>query len=54
VARHLSPASKSLGERSPGLTADGWFHTHHMNYPYGVHVALVQVDRETGAVNVLR
>jgi CO/xanthine dehydrogenase Mo-binding subunit len=54
VARHLSPASKSLGERSPGLTADGWFHTDHMNYPYGVHAALVQVDRETGTVKVLR
>jgi CO/xanthine dehydrogenase Mo-binding subunit len=54
VARHLSPTSKSLGERSPGLTADGWFHTDHMNYPYGVHAAVVQVDRETGAVNVLK
>ena len=54
VARHLSPASKSLGGRSPGLTADAWFHTDHMNYPYGVHAAIVQVDRETGAVKVLR
>ena len=54
LARHLSPASKSLGGRSPGLTADGWFHTDHMNYPYGVHAAMVQVDRETGAVKVLR
>jgi CO/xanthine dehydrogenase Mo-binding subunit len=54
VARHLSPASKSLGERSPGLTADGWFHTDHMNYPYGVHAAMVQVDRDTGSVKVLR
>ena len=25
-----------------------------MNYPYGVHAAVVQVDRETGAVKVLR
>jgi carbon-monoxide dehydrogenase large subunit/6-hydroxypseudooxynicotine dehydrogenase subunit gamma len=25
-----------------------------MNYPYGVHVAVVQVDRETGAVKVPR
>jgi carbon-monoxide dehydrogenase large subunit/6-hydroxypseudooxynicotine dehydrogenase subunit gamma len=54
VARHLSPASKSLGGRSPGLTADGWFHTDHMNYPYGVHAAVVRVDTETGAVRVLR
>ena len=50
----LSPASKTLGGRPPGLTAEGWFHTDHMNYPYGVHVAVVQVDRETGAVKVPR
>src|SRR4029079_6085304 len=54
IARHLSPASKTLGGRPPGLTADGWFHTDHMDYPYGVHVAVVQVDRETGAVKVPR
>jgi CO/xanthine dehydrogenase Mo-binding subunit len=54
IARHLSPASKTLGGRVPGLTAEGWFHTDHMNYPYGVHVAVVQVDRETGAVTVPR
>jgi CO/xanthine dehydrogenase Mo-binding subunit len=54
VARHLSPASKSRGARAPGLTADGWFQTDHMNYPYGVHAAVVQVDRETGAVTVQR
>jgi carbon-monoxide dehydrogenase large subunit len=54
IARHLSPASKTLGGRAPGLTAEGWFHTDKMNYPYGVHVAVVQVDRETGAVTVPR
>jgi carbon-monoxide dehydrogenase large subunit/6-hydroxypseudooxynicotine dehydrogenase subunit gamma len=54
VARQLSPASRSPGERSPGLSAEGWFHADHMNYPYGVHAAMVQVDRETGAVKVLR
>jgi aerobic carbon-monoxide dehydrogenase large subunit len=54
IARHLSPGSKTLGGRPPGLTAEGWFHTDHMNYPYGVHVAVVQVDRETGAVKVPR
>ena len=54
LARHLSPASKSLDVRSPGLSADGWFHTDHMNYPYGVHAAVVRVDRETGAVAVDR
>src|SRR5207245_485247 len=24
----------------------------HMTYPYGVHIALVRIDRETGAVEV--
>ena len=38
----------------PGLAAEGWFHTDHMNYPYGVHVAVVRVDRETGGGHVER
>ncbi|MGH8698248.1 MAG: xanthine dehydrogenase family protein molybdopterin-binding subunit, partial [Burkholderiales bacterium] len=49
VARSLAP-----GEGGPGLTAEGWFETDHMNYPYGVHVAVVNVDRETGGVVVER
>ncbi len=52
VARALSPAAKTRGSRPPGLAAEGWFHTDHMNYPYGVHVAVVAVDRETGAARV--
>ena len=49
VARSLAP--QGCG---PGLTAEGWFETEHMNYPYGVHAAVVNVDRETGAVAVER
>ncbi|MDB5599810.1 MAG: xanthine dehydrogenase [Xanthobacteraceae bacterium] len=37
-----------------GLNAEGWFHTEHMNYPYGVHIALVKVDPSTFAVKVER
>jgi carbon-monoxide dehydrogenase large subunit len=54
VARALAPASPLRGDREPGLAADGWFHTDHMNYPYGVHIAVVRVDRETGGVTVER
>jgi carbon-monoxide dehydrogenase large subunit/6-hydroxypseudooxynicotine dehydrogenase subunit gamma len=54
IARALEPASKLRGSRTPGLTADGWFYTDHMNYPYGVHVAVVAVDPELGAVTVAR
>jgi carbon-monoxide dehydrogenase large subunit len=54
VARALAPASKLRGEREPGLAADGWFYSDHMNYPYGVHIAVVRVDRDTGGVVVER
>ena len=37
--------------RAPGLTAEGWFYSDHMTYPYGVHVAVVRVDRDTGAID---
>lgn len=52
LARHCGPASASRGNREPGLSATGWFHNKHMNYPYGVHIAKVRVDRETGHVTV--
>jgi len=54
IAKALEPASKLRGTRAPGLSAEGWFYTDHMNYPYGVHVAVVRVDRETGGVTIER
>src|SRR5262249_52627698 len=54
VAAALAPASPLRGERDPGLVAEGWFHTELMNYGYGVHIAVVRVDPETGAVTVER
>jgi CO/xanthine dehydrogenase Mo-binding subunit len=37
-----------------GLDADGRYTTEHMNYPYGVHVAVVRVDQATGGVEIER
>src|SRR5258707_13991537 len=54
IARALAPTSKLRGERDSGLAADGWFYCDHMNYPYGVHIAVVRVDRDTGGVTVER
>ncbi|HEY2184581.1 MAG TPA: molybdopterin cofactor-binding domain-containing protein, partial [Xanthobacteraceae bacterium] len=54
IARHLAPTSTTLGEREPGLSAEGWFRVRHQVYPYGVHFAVVKVDRETGGVQVER
>jgi carbon-monoxide dehydrogenase large subunit/6-hydroxypseudooxynicotine dehydrogenase subunit gamma len=52
IAQNLAPGTKTLGERSPGLSAEGWFKTEHQVYPYGSHVAVVRVDRDTGGVAI--
>ena len=50
IARAFNPGSKLLGDATPGLSAEGFFEQDHMNYPYGIHLAQVRVDAETGAV----
>jgi aerobic carbon-monoxide dehydrogenase large subunit len=42
-----------LARRSE-LSADAEFRSEHMTYPYGVHVAVVKLDRDTGAVRIER
>ena len=54
IASTLKPGSKLLGDGTPGLTAEGWFESAHMNYPYGVHFAVVRIDPDIGAVAVER
>jgi carbon-monoxide dehydrogenase large subunit/6-hydroxypseudooxynicotine dehydrogenase subunit gamma len=54
IAQNLAPTSKTRGNRDPGLSAEGWFRTEHQVYPYGSHVAVVRVDRDTGGVTVER
>jgi carbon-monoxide dehydrogenase large subunit/6-hydroxypseudooxynicotine dehydrogenase subunit gamma len=54
VASALSPTSPLRGARTPGLAGEGWFYSDHMAYPYGVHIAVVRVDRDTGGVTVER
>ena len=46
VAAHL--------RQDGGLQADGRFDSHHMNYPYGVHVAQVSLDDATSQIRVER
>ncbi len=54
VAKRIAPGSKLLRGREPQLAAHGWFNTDHTVFPYGVHLAVVQVDRDTGKVTVER
>src|SRR5205807_2351239 len=54
IARHLASDSPLLSERDPGLSAEGWFRTEHMTYPYGVQIGVVRIDAETGKASVER
>ncbi|SDI63015.1 xanthine dehydrogenase family protein molybdopterin-binding subunit [Salipiger marinus] len=54
IAAALDPVSPKRGDRDPGLAAEAWYHNKHMNYPYGAHVALVIIDRDTGHVRLDR
>ena len=54
IAQNLVPTAKTLNGRDPGLSAEGWFRTEHQVYPYGSHVAVVRIDRDTGGVAVER
>jgi aerobic carbon-monoxide dehydrogenase large subunit len=55
IARATAPASRFLWPGEPaGLSARRRFEVTHMTYPYGVHIAVVDVDPGTGRVEVLR
>ena len=54
LARALKPAANGHSATDGGLKGEGCFRTSHMNYPYGVHIAVTGVDRATGAVSIER
>jgi carbon-monoxide dehydrogenase large subunit/6-hydroxypseudooxynicotine dehydrogenase subunit gamma len=55
VARATAPGGRHLRPGEPaGLSARRRFEVAHMTYPYGVHLAVVDVDPGTGGVKVLR
>jgi aerobic carbon-monoxide dehydrogenase large subunit len=53
VARTLA-ASRADANRASPLAAEGTFRSDHMTYPYGVHIAVVRVDGDTGEVKIER
>jgi CO/xanthine dehydrogenase Mo-binding subunit len=54
IARQIGPGSKILRGREPHLAAHGWYNTSHTVFPYGAHLAVVRVDRDTGKTTVER
>jgi CO/xanthine dehydrogenase Mo-binding subunit len=43
-----------LAQSHPNLSAEATFESSHMVYPYGVHIAAVRVDADTGGVTIER
>jgi aerobic carbon-monoxide dehydrogenase large subunit len=54
VAAACDAVSSERRSEPPGLRAHGVFAAEHMTYPYGVHLAQVEVDPATGGVRIHR
>jgi carbon-monoxide dehydrogenase large subunit/6-hydroxypseudooxynicotine dehydrogenase subunit gamma len=54
IAKALVPGSNLVGDNAPGLFAEASFESKHMTYPYGVHIAVVSLARDTGGISVER
>jgi CO/xanthine dehydrogenase Mo-binding subunit len=54
IAKRVAPGSKLLRGREPQLAAHGWYNTEHTVFPYGIHLATVAIDRDTGRIKVER
>jgi CO/xanthine dehydrogenase Mo-binding subunit len=50
----ITLAEIAAKQGAQGLSCEGTFFTDHMTYPYGVHIAQLRVDRETGEVKIER
>jgi carbon-monoxide dehydrogenase large subunit/6-hydroxypseudooxynicotine dehydrogenase subunit gamma len=54
IAKRIAPGAKLLRGRPPQLAAHGWYNTDHTVFPYGLHLAVARIDRDTGAITVER
>jgi carbon-monoxide dehydrogenase large subunit len=54
IAEACNPQRSAVMGEEPGLGARRTFSVEHMTYPYGVHLAQVEVDPETGGVDIMR
>jgi carbon-monoxide dehydrogenase large subunit len=54
LAQRSRPAPALAAGRDPWLSEEAFFRSDDMTFPYGVHLAAVEVDLETGAVRIER
>ncbi len=52
LAAHL--AKELPPDTEPGLSATYFFEPKNFTFPFGAHIAAVEIDRDTGAINFLR
>ena len=52
LAKLAAPSNALPLRIKPGISGEGFFDPEHMVYPYGVHMALVEVDQETGFLTI--
>ena len=53
IARLALPGTALKSGMTPGISEEDFFATDKRPFPYGVHVAVVEVDRETGVLKIL-
>jgi carbon-monoxide dehydrogenase large subunit len=53
LARLALPGPALKSGITPGISEEDFFATDQRPFPYGVHVAVVEVDRETGEIKIL-
>ena len=53
IAQLAAPGPALKKGFKPGISEEDFFATDQRPFPYGVHIAVVEVDRETGVVKVL-
>ena len=54
LAKAMRPAAVLPTGGAPGLEEEAYFDSPDMSFPYGLHLAAVEVDTETGAVEIVR
>jgi carbon-monoxide dehydrogenase large subunit len=54
LRERLDEQGTSVAEAEPGIAAESTFRSERMSFPYGIHFAAVEVDVETGAVEIDR
>lgn len=54
VAEALTPSNAVKIGMEPGLREETFFYTDQMVYPFGAHIAMLEVDRETGYLDIMK